>query len=748
MKGYNTIKKENFLTNVISKKKMRNKNKKKVNSRNLSTLNKSMNNEYMSIQRQNKRRNTSSEYLTIKKYETQSIISNEISKDDFYIFAKVAKILQIFYNIEEKKSNKIIKLNNNNRNVLINNNKYLFQRKNNKFNNIIKKENEINKIIISQLSKNKIKTIIDLKKKGFLTNNFQNKKRLKNLYDNILNEKINKEIIEIIKIFIETYKKILKTETSEESKITYETENIKFFKYNNNNNNTLKNYTKNNTLTPIPKKRNKTKKDEIEFEKASRASYVIRRIEYSNYVSSGNTKYNKFNLLKLNKKTIIIQRWWKKMMENNTFLYKVILIQSFYRRYFFRCIFYLCYILKKNYVPGINKIMLFYYKFYFEKYFNLFLSKFAFLYQFKIIYFNVNLIIKNFRLFKKRNKNIFQEKNNNFSLLKGKCSEFFLIKNFYNLNAYICFLQKILLIQNKFHKFYKKKIKEKYDIEMIINLKKKKELKRKNFILNLEKLIIKYIKKRLLKRLYKIKIKSENMIKIKEIMIKIIKNIEENKYKIYFILYNKKIKKIKNLELSRIKVLGKITKIYEKKLMNKKMNISFERDDNNFRCGFIIIKYIIYKHIHFRFDELRNLIFKNLNLLKQNFTPNSIYFISKNNKINEKFNSIFKKLFYRQKILLKIKFTQFKFISKMMKYYNKPIKKELNEKNDKNKKQLLLTELILKKDKRIKLNNLIIFIKWRKITKKQSLQPIEKLFLILYKIFQKKHKEINLNKNI
>ena len=42
---------------------------------------------------------------------------------------------------------------------------------------------------------------------------------------------------------------------------------------------------------------------------------------------------------------------------------------------------------------------------------------------------------------------------------------------------------------------------------MIINLKKKKELKRKNFILNLEKLIIKYIKKRLLKRLYKIKIK-------------------------------------------------------------------------------------------------------------------------------------------------------------------------------------------------------------------------------------------------
>ena len=79
MKGYNTIKKENFLTNVISKKKMRNKNKKKVNSRNLSTLNKSMNNEYMSIQRQNKRRNISSEYLNVKKYETQTIISNEIS---------------------------------------------------------------------------------------------------------------------------------------------------------------------------------------------------------------------------------------------------------------------------------------------------------------------------------------------------------------------------------------------------------------------------------------------------------------------------------------------------------------------------------------------------------------------------------------------------------------------------------------------------------------------------------------------
>ena len=35
MKGYNTIKKENFLTNVISKKKKRNKNKKKEKNRNL-----------------------------------------------------------------------------------------------------------------------------------------------------------------------------------------------------------------------------------------------------------------------------------------------------------------------------------------------------------------------------------------------------------------------------------------------------------------------------------------------------------------------------------------------------------------------------------------------------------------------------------------------------------------------------------------------------------------------------------------
>ena len=61
-----------------------------------------------------------------------------------------------------------------------------------------------------------------------------------------------------------------------------------------------------------------------------------------------------------------------------------------------------------------------------------------------------------------------------------------------------------------------------------------------------------------------------------------------------------------------------------------------------------------------------------------------------------------------------------------------------------NKKENIIKKLILKKEKKLKIKLHLKFIKWKKINKIHSLKPIERLYLILYKILSKNKKKNNL----
>ena len=519
-------------------------------------------------------------------------------------------MLQNFYNFEENNKNKNlistkkIKLNYNKKN---NGNTNIYKRKsqNNKNKNNSNLTNHLNNINeFDKLLKNKIEIITQLKKKGYLITYLLNKKRPIYLYKKYLLSYIKKDIILTIKHFIVKYKKIKNENLKIQSQNDKITLCIEDFQDINLKRKTIKNSMNNDLLTPIPTKRNKTKKDEYEFAQASRASYVIRRIEYSNYLSRGNKKYTKLTSFKLNKNAIIIQKWWRKMMKNNTFLYKIIVIQSYFKGYFYRRIFSLSYQIKKIFEPGIEIIMFLYYKIKFEKFLNKLICNYAFLYQFKCITKVVNKLTKNFKLYKKRNKKYLN--------LKNKC-----------------------LINNKY------------------------------------------------------------------------------------------------LEDTSI--------IYQKRILEKNLNVLNKKINIDFKYGFIIIKYIIYKHIDFRFNDFKN-CFHNII-----FSQTKSIFIN-NNKKKDKLNSILKRLLNRNQQLLKIKFTQFKYISKVMKYFIiTQTKNELYEELfEHNKKENIIKKLILKKEKKLKIKLHLKFIKWKKINKIQSLKPIERLYLILYKILSKNKKKNNL----
>lgn len=203
------------------------------------------------------------------------------------------------------------------------------------------------------------------------------------------------------------------------------------------------------SLTPFPKKKDQTKIDDIYYQKASGAANLIRRIEYSNYLKSVKHKVSKELLIK---KTIMIQRWWRNMLMNNTFYYKIMVIQKIFRGFVIRKskkdakkIYY-------NYSPGIKKVLLVVYKEMFEKMYNKLLNRTAVLYQYKEAKRCVQLITHFIREYIEENRELIEEMKKNGKILK----RYFHLQNYFNnVKRYKDFVKKNELLQKKIKRLIK-----------------------------------------------------------------------------------------------------------------------------------------------------------------------------------------------------------------------------------------------------------------------------------------------------
>ena len=203
------------------------------------------------------------------------------------------------------------------------------------------------------------------------------------------------------------------------------------------------------SLTPFPKKKDQTKIDDIYYQKASGAANLIRRIEYSNYLKSVKNKISKELLIK---KTIMIQRWWRNMLLNNTFYYKIMVIQKIFRGFVIRKskkeakkIYY-------NYSPGIKKVLLVVYKELLEKMYNKLLNRTAVLYQYKETKRCVQLFTHFIREYIEENKEIIEEMKKNGKILK----RYVHLQNYFNnVKRYKDFVKKNELLQRKIKRLIK-----------------------------------------------------------------------------------------------------------------------------------------------------------------------------------------------------------------------------------------------------------------------------------------------------
>lgn len=219
-------------------------------------------------------------------------------------------------------------------------------------------------------------------------------------------------------------------------------------------------------LTPFPKKKDQTKIDDIYYQKASGAANLIRRIEYSNYLKSVKNKYYKELLIK---KTIMIQRWWRNMLMNNTFYYKIMVIQKMYRGYRLRKVMKEGKVIYYLLIPGIKRILLVLYKEKFEKLYNILLNQFAFLYQYRKGKAYLSVINNHIRDYLKNKTEIINEMKKNGILLKRYKH---LNTYFSNSNRYLNMIKNIVLIQKKLRQCIKYKIFDKKRVpKEIINQK-------------------------------------------------------------------------------------------------------------------------------------------------------------------------------------------------------------------------------------------------------------------------------------
>ena len=637
---------------------------------------------------------------------------------------------------------------------LVNNNN--FKNKNeNKLNNINIKENNI---ILS--TKNSIKNISDniekIKEKYYVTNFYLNKIRKLKFFNNLLINKIDKNFDDCIYIFIEIYpyndNNLNSTSNNnnkntflEDEKISIDLENeiktstIKFKK----NFKTLNN--KKSDLTPIPSKKSKNKKDEIEFISASRASYVIRRIEYSNYVSSGNKFYSKSMLNKITARVIFIQRWWRDMLENNTFIYRIILIQKILRGYIIRKAYRMAKYLSKYIVPASKKITFIIFKKLIEKFINIFINKFGEQYIYNVIKRKINFIEEQFKIYYKLNENNIKNMKICKNLFKDNQNILKKYNNFNYIFQYKLFISNVLLIQKKWRDFYNniyiKGYKGKYHyIYLKLRNNKSKEYKIINKIFQI---IIENNKNKFINYLLNNYKNLKNIENKNKTIKKLLLFIDNKNLKINFKIYKNKINKIKNLnQLKQTKIYNIKSKI-NKKIISKYINKWKKNMIKILSYSIIIIKHILLKKLKLYFDNLFYSVYYNPSKykLKNNKITNPIYFITKNSEIINVLNKIFINIKYREQKLLKLKLYQLLYITKIKLLLNNEDKKlNINQKNliQRQKKvffKKIINKIEIKNNWRLKSK----LRRWRRLNFYLGYCKKYKLFLLLNKFFLNKN---------
>ena len=712
----------------------------------------------------------------IKNSEIKTVSDNDnilinIIPFNIYIFKLISNVLHLYLlNNKNKKtiiSKKIItkQIEINKQNNFI---KKSFSYKNNFNFNLLKNIEKNNKIIESKQKLNieEINSLLTTYKSlNYFIYLFLNINRNLSKFTLFLFPKINDDLKDLIYIFIELHHfpelEGLYTNLISKNGLKYIQNKIKEEKINNNlenlNISTVQKSDSNsskifidNSLTPIPqKKKSKLKKDEIEYVQASRASIIIRRIEYSNYVSSGNKLFSKSMLNKITAKIIFIQRWWRYMMKNNTFYYRIILIQKNWRGYIIKKSYKMAKFINKKLFPGLNKIIFVFYKKKIDYFFNVLMNKFAVLFTFNFISKKVNVIIKSYKNFLYKNKNVFDEIkkiNENFK----ENNLIHILKNINYLNSiskYKNFIMKIKLIQKIWREFYNKIILNKYKgiyHKIYVNLRKKNSIETKKFN-KIYSILIKKFKEKLLFNLYENNIKKKLLFK----RTNKIKNIN-NKIKIIILKNNiqklfKICNKIKQRNLLFKKYYSNLSKIYKK---NKLKNFLLKWKKIYLKIlsfSFIIIKYIFYNKIHLYFNHIKKIIYKNKEILRPTKIFNKI-----NNKIliEDKKNILLKKIInkleIRKNFLLKFYFKKFYYLTKIIEFLPESEKIKLLMKNKRYlqkikklnniKKFIFLKSILLKKEKLLKLNAIKILRKWKKINFYYKINAKERMCFILIKI--------------
>ena len=703
----------------------------------------------------------------IKTQSNNSLI--QIIPLNIYIFKLISNVLHLYLlNNKNKKTiitKKIIKkqIDINKQNNFINNS---FSYKENY--NLIKDSNNNNNIL-----NNETKQLFNIEEINSLLATYKSlnyfiylhldKNRNLSKFTLFLFPKINDDLKELIYIFIElhhfpelegVYTKLISKKgllyiqnKIEEDKLNNNLENLNISTVQKSDSNSSKIFI-DNTLTPIPsKKKSKLKKDEIEFVQASRASFVIRRIEYSNYVSSGNKLFSKAMLNKITTKIIFIQRWWRYMMKNNTFYYRIILIQKNWRGYIIKKSFKMAKFINKILFPGLNKIIFVFYKKKIDIFLNKLMNKFANLYNFNFISKKVNIIIKAYKIFINKNKNVFEEiKKINEDFNENNLN--YILKNINYLNSitkYKNFINKIKLIQKIWRDYYKRIILNKYKgiyHNIYVNLRKKNSNESKKFN-KIYSILIKKFKEKFLYNLYENNIKKKLLFKrtnkIKNINNKINFIILKNNIQKFFQISNK----IKQRNLIFKKFYSNLSKVYKK---NKLKNYLFKWKKIYLKIlsfSFIIIKYIIHNHIHLYFNYLKKIIYKNKEILR----PTKI-FDKINILIDDKKNILLKKIInkleIRKKFFYKFYFKKFYYITKIIGFLPESERIKLLMKNKRYlqklkklnniKKFIFLKTYLIKKENNLKLNGIRILRKWKKITYYFKINPKERMCYILIKI--------------
>ena len=704
-----------------------------------------------------------------------------------------------FLKTNNQKSKNINKINNNispKKKDINNNNNNLYDEKEKEklLNEIIKKYEEKNNIIIDEKIANILINNINLNKKYFFPKNFTkiffDQKHKTNSFNNLFHSLFySHNLIKLINQSNLPQIKKSKTKTKFFNRRIFD-----YYYYNEKQNPRNPTILKCNTnvyqgnrrrsslqlfghgLTKMPQyqKKHLSQNYDMEYDYAKKAAVHVRRLEYAYRIKP----IIDFHKILLNEKASLIQQWWRALMQCQLNYYLISKIQSLFKGYLCRKIKKNC-IYQINYVlPFIYKIINVYYKNRIKYFFIILFKNFALKFiakhvfkkclkiqnKFRKYYLNKrvkndkelifsknyknNLKFKNLCVFKKL---IFDQDCNEKikkiqSIIKGyllRNNEKIMRKIGYNINPYLYFNLKYNSNKNKKDNYIKNNndsnstdINDKHIFNEKNNLFKKK-LSKFNQCFNKLKLFNLKVNK---------KINNEFEFFKKMLQKKLFKNMQ-NKYENLF--NNKKI--LKNL------IEKKLKKFFIKKWFEKKNKINNLENliiiKNNDLCN-QKIKYLKKKIFKFEKEKIFNNLEKNLNkILLRNILINKLMLkYSKKYFIKIVFNKILKRIFNDF-------YNKLKYYNKIKIFYNKLFKNLDKIKYFKkwsnfiyNKNNKLLKYFILLKIKRLlNKNQKKLFIKkylkkWNekiKYNQEENLNKINKKYLLLIKL--KQWKEISKN---